>query len=216
MADRLLFKPRHDTRCLELVGLGFLSLFAATLRLLLGLLFADSVGSPRKEAEAASNKVSSCARRGCFGISPAVAAHRIMSRIVGLAAMRAPRCPGRATSTDLLKQIPDWPALGEACSKLSSVNPEKSLSSDLCPLHPSSAARLCCVTIRSEGVVDSADAKALTEEDKFRLRILTKLHAFAHGPRGVCFCQELVCDTAESSHCDSECDISPNGCVDGG
>ena len=35
-----------------------------------------------------------------------------------------------------------------------------------------------------------------------------------HGPDDVCFCQELVCDTAAGSHCDSECDISMDCCVD--
>ena len=47
-----------------------------------------------------------------------------------------------------------------------------------------------------EEVVDSADAQSLTEEGKFRLRVMTQLHASVHGPDDVCFCQELVCDTA--------------------
>ena len=58
-----------------------------------------------------------------------------MSRIRGLAAMKAPRCAGRATSRALLYPTPVWLALSVACSELSSVNPGKSLSSDLAQLY---------------------------------------------------------------------------------
>ena len=51
-------------------------------------------------------------------------------------------------------------------------------------------------TMHSRDVVDSTDGKALTEVGTFRLRVLTQLHAIAHGPDDVCFCQGLVCDTA--------------------
>ena len=53
--------------------------------------------------------------------------------------------------------------------------------------------------MQSEDVVDSADARSLAKEGNFSLRVLTLLHAFMHGPDDVCFCQELVCDTAAKS-----------------
>ena len=48
------------------------------------------------------------------------------------------------------------------------------------------------MTVDSENVVDFTGAKALTEEGKFLLRVLTKLYAFAHGTDDVCFRPELV------------------------
>ena len=79
----------------------------------------------------------------------------------------------------------DWLALSVACSELSSVNLGKSLSSALPNFIKDFGGFLFWkngVTMYSEDVVDSADAKAFTEEGKFCLRILTHLHAFINGP----------------------------------
>ena len=84
-------------------------------------------------------------------------ASRIMSRIRGLAAMRAPRCAACS-----LHPMPDWLALSVACSELSSVNPGESLSRNLCPTSSKTLA-----AVHSENVVDSTDAKSLTEEGQF-------------------------------------------------
>ena len=59
------------------------------------------VKGARKAAEAVPAKVSSRAKRRCSGRSPADTVPRIMLRIRGSAATRAPRCAGRPTSTDL-------------------------------------------------------------------------------------------------------------------
>ena len=73
--------------------------------------------------------------------------------------------------------------LSVARSELSSVNPGKSLSSDLCPTSKILAASFSlndCVTVHSEDVVDSTDAKALAEEGKFCLGgpdIVARVHA---------------------------------------
>ena len=64
-----------------------------------------------------------------------------------------------------------------------------------------------CVTMNSKDVVDSANAKALAEVDKFCLRVLTLLHAFMNGPDDTCF-HQLVCGALAGSHCKSACDIS--------
>ena len=61
-------------------------------------------------------------------------------------------------------------------------------------------------TMHSEDVVDPAYGQFFSEEGKFCLLALTA--APVHGPDDICFCQELVCDTPEGSHCNSECDIS--------
>ena len=82
-----------------------------------------------KAAEAVWIKLSRHATEGCSDNSPAMVASRFMSRIRGLAAIKAPRCAGRATSTDLSHPIPDWLSLSVACCALSSVNSGKSLSS---------------------------------------------------------------------------------------
>ena len=58
--------------------------------------------------------------------------------------------------------------LSVACSELSSVNPGKSLSSDLGPTSPKIFGVFFflkdCVTVHSQNVVDPADAKALAME----------------------------------------------------
>ena len=56
-----------------------------------------------------------------------------------------------------------------------------------------------CATVHSENVVGSTDAKTLLEEGKFCLRVPTQMHTFIHDPDTVCFCQQLVCDTAVGS-----------------
>ena len=105
-------------------------------RLLLGLVYKyswavgfseSSTRAPKKASDSASTGASSRSKRGCSGKSLAVAALRIMSRTRGSAAMRRPRCAGRATLTDLLQRTPEWPVLSAAWSVLSSVNPERSL-----------------------------------------------------------------------------------------
>ena len=111
--------------------------------------------------------------------------------------MRAPRRARRATSRALLNPRPDWLALSVACSELSSENPWNSLSSDLRPTSSKILASLFlkdCVTVHSDNVVDSDDAKALTKKGKFCLLVLTKLLAIKHGTDDVCFRQELVCN----------------------
>ena len=74
-----------------------------------------------------------------------------MARIRALAAMRVPRCAGLSTSRALLYPMCDWSTLSLACSKLSFVNPRKSLS----PIVEISSSLLLqdCVAVHSEDVV---------------------------------------------------------------
>ena len=126
-------------------------------------------------------KLSRRATTGCSGNSPAIVASRIMSRIRDLAAITAPRCAGRATSTDLLHPIPDRRALSVACCALCLVNPENSFSSDSCPSSSkvlADVASVRMVAMHPEVVKDSADP--------------TLLNTFAHGSDDVHFCQELM------------------------
>ena len=95
--------------------------------------FSLSSKGSRMAPKAVSTRSSRRATEFCSDNSPATVASRIVSRIRGLAATRAPRCAGRATSNDLLHPIPDWPAPSVACCPPSSVNPGQSLSSDPCP-----------------------------------------------------------------------------------
>ena len=67
------------------------------------------------------------ASKGRFGRRPAVTASCIIAWILGLTAIRAPRCAGAAMSRALLCPIPDWPALSVACVKLCSVKPKMKL-----------------------------------------------------------------------------------------
>ena len=57
-------------------------------------------------------------------------------------------------------------------------------------------------------VVDATDTQTLSEEGKFRLRILAELDAFVHCSEDVCFAQELVRDVLWRFNSDSECDAS--------
>ena len=49
-----------------------------------------------------------------------------------------------------------------------------------------------CVTVHSDDVVDSTDARTLAEKGKLRLRVLTQLSTFTHGAGDICFGQKLV------------------------
>ena len=52
----------------------------------------------------------------------------------------------------------------------------------------------------------------LSEEGKFRLRVLVELNAFVHCSNDVCLGQELVRDVLLGSDSDSECDASSGTC----
>ena len=71
--------------------------------------------------------------KGFFGRKLSRTASGIIAWTRGLAAVRASRCAGAAMSRDVLRPIPDWPALSVACTMLSSVKSGKSLSRDRCP-----------------------------------------------------------------------------------
>ena len=98
----------------------------------------------------------------------------------------APDVPGAATSRALLYPSPDWPALRVATVMLSSVRPGKSRSRDCCPISSQTAAAPLflqdCVAVNPQVVVDAADSQTLSEQGKFRLRVLAELNTFVHRP----------------------------------
>ena len=73
-----------------------------------------------------------------------------------------------------------------------------------------------CVAVCSQDVVDAADSQTLTEEGKFRLRVLTQLNTFVHCSNDVCLGQELLRDVLSGSDSDSECNTSSGDCGDFG
>ena len=182
-----------------------LGLPVATIRLLLGLFFADTAyqwvslkhqeGS-KKAAVAGSIGALSRASTGCSGKSPAVVAPRIMSRIRGLAAFRAPRCAGVGKIARSF--APNTWVAGAECGLFRAVLSKFWKESFKRPLPGFTedfggfSFLKDCVTVHSENVVDSTDAKAVTEEGKFCLQVLTKLYVFMHGPDDICFRQKLV------------------------
>ena len=111
------------------------------------------------------------ASRRVFRGASAANASWIIAWMRGLAAMRAPRCAGAATSRALLYSIPDWTALCVACTMLSSVKPWNSLSRDRCPTSSSiSAARCSCKIVwpcTHKIVIDATHAKTVTLDSKF-------------------------------------------------
>ena len=73
-----------------------------------------------------------------------------------------------------------------------------------------------CAAVYSQDVVDAADSQTLTEEGKFRLRVLAEVDAFVHCSNDVCVGQRLVRDVLSRSDNDSECDASSDNCGDFG
>ena len=57
--------------------------------------------------------------------------------------------------------------------------------------------------MHSQEAVDAANSQTLSEEGKFRLRVLTQLESFVHGSNDVCLGQELVRD---AERCSWSCD----------
>ena len=55
------------------------------------------------------------------------------------------------------------------------------------------------VAVHSQEAVDAANSQTLSEEGKFRLRVLTQLESFVHGSNDVCLVQELVRDVESCS-----------------
>ena len=56
-----------------------------------------------------------------------------------------------------------------------------------------------CVATNSLGVVGAANSQTLSEEGKFRLRVLAELNTFVHRTDGVCRGQELIHDALSGS-----------------
>ena len=66
----------------------------------------------------------------------------------------------------------------------------------------------------SQDAVAAANSHTLSEEGKFRLRVLAELHAFVHSSSDARFAQELVRDVLSRSDSDSECDAPCGICGD--
>ena len=132
-------------------------------------------GRRGRAAVAVSIKVSCRASRGRPGKSPAAAAPGIMSRMLGLAATRASRCGGRATSCALLYPIPD----GAECGLFQTFLSKSGKESFERPLPDFIKKFGGFFFVHSEDVVGSTDAKALAKEGKLCLWTLTYLHAMA-------------------------------------
>ena len=60
------------------------------------------------------------------------------------------------------------------------------------------------VAVHTENVVHTTDAKTLTQDSKFRLRVLRQLNMLVHCPNDICLGQELVRNELSKSHSDCE------------
>ena len=109
----------------------------------------------------------------------------------------SPGCAVWRAGTATSRAIPDWPAVGVACT-MSNLIVDFSgslLLQDRAAMHP-------------EDEVDTTDAKALDEESKFCLWVRTQVNTFVHSSNDVCLGQELVRNELSGSYSNSQCGAS--------
>ena len=131
--------------------------------------------------------------------------------------MRALKCARAAMSRALLYPIPDSCTerrLRHTVLHETREEPFERPLSNLIVYLCSSLFLKDCVAVYSQDVVDAVNSHTLSEDGKFRLRVLAKLIAFVHCSNDVYLAEELVRNVLSRSNSDSECDASSGNCAE--
>ena len=78
--------------------------------------------------------------------------------------------------------------------------------------HPLPSSSYLPWALTKEVFEQAANSHTLSEDGKFRLRVLAELDALVHSSTDVCFAQELVRDEHSRPNSDPECDATVGNC----